>query len=96
METATEAVDRTHTEWEQSIGWVMDSAGTHTELAVLLAIMIHPGGIAPTRDLAERAKVSRKTVMRAVRRFEGRGILTVRRIQGGASYYTPNIPSVAS
>ncbi|PHR17640.1 MAG: hypothetical protein COA38_20460 [Fluviicola sp.] len=86
----------THTDWERNIGWVMDSAQTHSELAVLLAIMIHPGGVAPTRDLAARAKVSRKTVMRAVRKFEGRGVLTVQRVVGEASYYTPNIPEVSA
>ena len=78
------------------MGWVMDEAQSHSELAVLLAIMIHPGGVALTRDLADRAKVSRKTVMRTVGRFEGRGVLTIRRVPGGASYYTPNIPEVSA
>lgn len=92
METALEA----HEAWEHGIGWALKATQSHSELAVLLAIMIHPGGAALTRDLAEQAKVSRKTVMRSVARFEGRGLLTVQRSSGSASYYTPNIPDVAA
>ena len=92
FEAAESATSEAHTAWESAMSWVLDVSETHSDMAVLLAIMIHPGGVALTRTLAEKAKVSRKTVLRAVKRLEGRGLMTIYRNPGSASYYSPNSP----
>lgn len=83
-------------ETEHVIGWALASVGSHSDLAVLLAIVSSPGGTAPVAAIAKTAKVCRKTAMRSVARLERGGLLTVERSSGSPSYYTPNIPEVSA